>query len=139
MLAGRASRQSPVQRLLLDRLMASRHISSYILWYYTPLALAFSSHLRPAATVYDCMDELSAFKGAPAELPTQERVLLRRADVVFTGGQSLYEAKQHQHGNIHAIPSSVDVRALRRARASSARRPAGPAPICRARASASSA
>ncbi len=89
--------------------MASRHISSYILWYYTPLALAFSSHLRPVATVYDCMDELSAFKGAAAELPAMEQVLLRRADVVFTGGQSLFEAKRHQHGNIHALPSSVDV------------------------------
>ena len=55
----------------------------------------FSDHLKPDAVVYDCMDELSAFKKRPPELRGLEQALLRRADVVFTGGQSLYEAKKH--------------------------------------------
>jgi UDP-galactopyranose mutase len=55
------------------------------------------------------MDELSAFKGAASDLPALEQQLLSRADLVLTGGQSLYEAKRARHSNIHAMPSSVDV------------------------------
>ena len=97
------------QRSLLSQLIATERIQRYVLWYYTPLALRFSDHLSPDVVVYDCMDELSAFKNADPALPSLERTLLRRADLVFTGGQSLYEAKQHQHHNIHPLPSSVDV------------------------------
>lgn len=104
------------QRAVLDQLMLSQHITKYVLWYYTPLALKYSQHLRPLASVYDCMDELAAFKNASAELPSLERTLLRRADVVFTGGQSLYEAKRSHHRNIHPMPSSVDVAHFAKAR-----------------------
>lgn len=97
------------QRSLLSQLIANEQIEHYLLWYYTPHALRFSDHLSPDAVVYDCMDELSAFKNADPNLPRLERELMRRADVVFTGGQSLFEAKRHQHPNIHALPSSVDV------------------------------
>jgi UDP-galactopyranose mutase len=104
------------QRAILDRVIASEQITRFVLWYYTPAALKFSAHLKPDATVYDCMDELSAFKNASSELPDLERRLLRRADVVFTGGHSLYEAKQAQHDNIHPLPSSVDVAHFGKAR-----------------------
>ena len=97
------------QRTLLSQLIAGERIERYVLWYYTPSALRFSDHLSPEAIVYDCMDELSAFKNADPELPALERSLLRRAHLVLTGGQSLYEAKQHSHHNIHPLPSSVDV------------------------------
>jgi glycosyltransferase involved in cell wall biosynthesis len=97
------------QRELLDGLIERDGIGEYIAWYYTPMALPFSQHLRPAAVVYDCMDELSSFKGAPVVLKEREAELLRRADLVLTGGQTLYEAKRHQHHNIHPFPSSVDV------------------------------
>jgi len=97
------------QRSLLSQLIAGERIQCYVLWYYTPLALRFSDHLSPDVVVYDCMDELSAFKNADPALPSLEHALLKRADLVFTGGQSLYEAKQHQHHNIHPLPSSVDV------------------------------
>jgi UDP-galactopyranose mutase len=101
---------------LLDALMSEEQIVDYVLWYYTPMALSCTAHLRPLAVVYDCMDELSAFKGAPALLRAREADLLARASVVFTGGQSLYEAKRHQHRNIHPFPSSVDVAHFARAR-----------------------
>ena len=97
------------QRSLLSQLIANERIDRYALWYYTPQALRFSDHLLPDVVVYDCMDELSAFKNADPALPRLERELLRRADLVFTGGQSLYEAKKQQHHNIHPLPSSVDV------------------------------
>ena len=104
-------------KVLLDRLIAEHNISSqHLLWYYTPMALGFSSHLQPAALIYDCMDELSAFQGAPSELRQKEKDLFRRVDVVFTGGHTLYEAKKRQHANIYAFPSSVDVKHFRKAR-----------------------
>ncbi len=103
-------------RELVNALLARYRISSSILWYYTPMALAFSRHLRPAAIVYDCMDELSGFAGAPAGLREAEQALLAAADVVFTGGQTLYESKRHMHRNVHAFPSSVDVAHFARAR-----------------------
>jgi UDP-galactopyranose mutase len=104
------------QRALLDGLMAQEAITDFLLWYYTPMALSFSDHLQPNAIVYDCMDELSAFRGAPALLRQREAELMARASLVFTGGQSLYEAKRHQHRNIHPFPSSVDVAHFAQAR-----------------------
>jgi UDP-galactopyranose mutase len=104
------------QRMLLDGMCATYRIAEYVAWYYTPMALAFSHHLEPVATVYDCMDELSAFKGAPTVIKEREAELLRRANLVLTGGQSLYEAKRHQHPNIHPFPSSVDAAHFAQAR-----------------------
>ena len=97
------------QRMLLDQHLATEDVADPILWYYTPMSLGFSSHLRGSLLVYDCMDELSAFHGAPPELVERERQLLKRADLVFTGGVSLWEAKRGLHPNAHAFPSSVDV------------------------------
>ncbi len=95
-------------KALLDGLLAADKIVRPIRWYYTPMMLGFSRHIEAAAVVYDCMDELSNFKFAPPELRGLERELMAEADVVFTGGYSLYEAKQGQHANIHPFPSSVD-------------------------------
>jgi UDP-galactopyranose mutase len=77
-------------------------------WYYTPMMLPFSRGLAATRTVYDCMDELSNFRFAPPELVSLERELLAVADVVFTGGYSIWEAKKHAHADIHPFPSSVD-------------------------------
>jgi glycosyltransferase involved in cell wall biosynthesis len=95
------------QRALLDEYIAEAG-QPEALWYYSPLAMAFSGHVPAPACVYDCMDELSGFKNAPASLPIMERRLLGRADLVFTGGMSLYEAKRHRHPSVHGFPSSVD-------------------------------
>jgi glycosyltransferase involved in cell wall biosynthesis len=97
-----------VLKMLLDQFLASVALQDWLFWYYTPMALAFSSHLKPSATIFDCMDELSAFDFAPKELIEFERKLMRFADVVFTGGLSLYEAKKHQHHSIYPFPSSID-------------------------------
>ncbi|ACC79008.1 UDP-galactopyranose mutase [Nostoc punctiforme PCC 73102] len=96
-------------KLLIDSLFAEHNINKYICWYYTPMAIAFTRHLQPQAVVYDCMDELSAFQGASPTLKNYEAELFSRADLVFTGGQSLYESKVNQHPNVYAFPSSVDV------------------------------
>jgi UDP-galactopyranose mutase len=105
-----------LQKHLLDELFEGREIDEHVLWYYTPMALAWSRHLKPLAVVYDCMDELSAFKGASPALRDRETELFRRADLVFTGGQSLYEAKRDQHHSVYAFPSSIDAPHFARAR-----------------------
>ncbi|PYQ64326.1 MAG: glycosyl transferase [Acidobacteria bacterium] len=104
------------QRDLLQGMLADHGVSDYVLWYYTPMALGFSAGLAPAAVVYDCMDELSLFRGAPPALLERERRLLEIADLVFTGGQSLYEAKRERHPSVHAFPSSIDAEHFGRAR-----------------------
>ncbi|HEY9801275.1 MAG TPA: UDP-galactopyranose mutase [Leptolyngbyaceae cyanobacterium] len=103
-------------QVLVDGLLAEQKINNYICWYYTPMAIAFTSHWQPEAVVYDCMDELSAFKGASPKLKEYEAELFRRANLVFTGGQSLYESKVNQHPNVYAFPSSVDVAHFAKAR-----------------------
>jgi UDP-galactopyranose mutase len=100
---------------LLDQFFAEE-INEYILWYYNPMALNFSRHLEPALTVYDCMDELSLFKGAPAKLKDLEQELISRADLIFTGGQTLYEGKRNGHDNVYLFPSSIDAAHFERAR-----------------------
>ncbi len=85
-------------------------------WYYTPMMLTFSRHLQPRCVVYDCMDELANFRFAPDLLPFLETELFARADLVFTGGYSLYEAKRSRHDNVHAFPSGVDVAHFAQAR-----------------------
>ena len=93
---------------LLNNFLKQEDLQDWMFWYYTPMALSFSAHLKPATIIFDCMDELSAFDFAPKELVDLEVKLLQIADVVFTGGRSLYEAKKHQHGNIYSFPSSID-------------------------------
>ncbi len=94
---------------LLDQLLLLHRAQRPVLWFYTPMMYPVARHLDAAAVVYDCMDELSAFRFAPPELGACEELLMGRADVVFTGGHSIYEAKRRQHPNIHPFPSSVDV------------------------------
>lgn len=104
------------QGRLMGELFDRENIEMPTLWYYTPMALEFSRHLRAHSIVYDCMDELSLFHGAHAAIREYERELLRRAHVVFTGGYSLWEAKRNLHSNVHAFPSSVEADHFRAAR-----------------------
>jgi len=100
------AREAALKRLLDAHVASIR--GPLIVWYYTPMMLPFSKHLTPDVTVYDAMDELSKFKFAPEHLLDYEQELIDRADLVFTGGSSLYEAKKDRHPNVHCFPSSVD-------------------------------
>nr|MBA4167523.1 glycosyltransferase family 1 protein [Chitinophagaceae bacterium] len=104
------------QQRIIRNLFITNKMHDYLLWYYTPMALRISSSLEPVAIVYDCMDELSAFRFAPPALKHLERELMSRASIVFTGGHSLYAAKKHQHPNIHSFPSSIDKKHFMQAR-----------------------
>jgi UDP-galactopyranose mutase len=96
------------QQKLVTSLFPQMKVKRFFSWYYTPMALPFTEHLSPEFVVYDCMDELSAFKFAPPELTRREQQLLQMSDVVFTGGHSIYENKKDAHHNIHPFPSSID-------------------------------
>jgi protoporphyrinogen oxidase/glycosyltransferase involved in cell wall biosynthesis len=111
--AGFHDDQIPVLQPLLAKLASSGE--NPIVWFYTPMALPLLQSLHPSLVVYDCMDELSAFKNAPKQLLQRETALLNIADVVFTGGPSLYEAKKTRHANAHCFASSVDVAHFARA------------------------
>lgn len=99
-----------IQARLLESLLEEHDATEYVLWYYTPVAMNFTRQLSPRAVVYDCMDELSSFRGAPPGLRDAEAELFRRADLVFTGGQSLFESKQGKHHSVHCFPSSIDIK-----------------------------
>lgn len=103
-------------RHLLDDYLKEEGLQKFVAWYYTPMALRFSGHLKPVAVVYDCMDELSAFLGAPPDLVEEEQRLFERADVVFAGGASLFESKRRRHRNVHLFPSSIDFEHFAKAR-----------------------
>ncbi|WP_308515476.1 glycosyltransferase [Sphingomonas flavescens] len=100
------AREAALKRLLDAHVASIR--GPLIAWYYTPMMLPFSRHLDADVVVFDAMDELSKFKFAPAKLLELEQEVIDRADVVFTGGASLFEAKKDRHANVHCFPSSVD-------------------------------
>ena len=93
---------------VLSHYFAEQGVTNYLFWYYTPMALGKSRQFTPKLTVYDCMDELAAFKFAPPELKKREQELFQKADLVFTGGHTLYESKREQHPDAHPFPSSID-------------------------------
>jgi len=101
---------------LLEQFFTTQAIRAHIAWIYTPMALDVMPRARARVVVYDCMDELSLFRGAPPELVAKEKELFAMCDLVFTGGMSLFEAKRHQHSAVYAFPSSVDCEHFRQAR-----------------------
>lgn len=111
---GAATQDEQVE--LLDGMLADLGGTPDVVWFYTPMMLPLAAHLQPNTTVFDCMDELSAFNGASSQLLLLEPRLLRRSDLVFTGGRSLYAAKKPRHANVYLFPSSVDAAHFGKAR-----------------------
>ena len=114
--AGYSEAQLEILKPLIRDFLLQANLADYILWFYTPMALPLADGLSSRAIVYDSMDELSAFLHAPRELLEREEQLFHAADVVFTGGPSLYRAKKDRHHNVHCFPSSVDVKHFAKAR-----------------------
>jgi glycosyltransferase involved in cell wall biosynthesis len=107
-LRGNEQASDEAQVEVLKQFFADNAVSTYVFWIYTPMAMSRARQFAPVLTVYDCMDELAQFKFAPPELRQREQELFEKADLVFTGGQRLYEAKREQHTDAHAFPSSID-------------------------------
>lgn len=96
---------SDIPALLKHRLSSTNFP---IAWFYSAAFIPILDVLKFDTIIYDCMDELSLFKGANKEIIEQEKILLRKADIVFTGGKSLYESKKVHNSNTHCFRSSVD-------------------------------
>ena len=109
------SSDSAIEKLLKEK-TESLDLKNFISWYYTPMALNFTEFLKPSLVVFDCMDELSAFAGAPPEIIENEKRLIEKADIIFTGGRSLYESKKDRHENVYLFPSSIDAEHYKKAR-----------------------
>jgi glycosyltransferase involved in cell wall biosynthesis len=86
-----------LQRLFAGQFASRNFCDHGVAWFHTPMALPLLRHLRPSVVVYDYMDDLASFKAAPPALRNRERTLMRLADVVFTGGLSLYRARLGKH------------------------------------------
>jgi len=109
-------RHQKIEALLAD-FARENGIEDPVVWYYTPMALEFfPKSITPSAIVYDCMDELSMFRGAPNQMQVLERYLMRNSDLVFTGGVSLFEAKRSMHPSVYPFPSGVDLQHFAQAR-----------------------
>ena len=80
-----------------------------ILWFYTPTPYYLLELIPADLVVYDVMDELASFQGASADLQQREAAVLQAADLVFTGGRSLYESRRDCHPHVHLFPSGVDI------------------------------
>ena len=104
----RLNNQENALETVIDKIFEDLNLNGYIFWYYNPMAVAFTGNFNPLLTIYDCMDELTAFKNAPPMLRENEEILLAKADLVFTGGKSLYEIKKDKHPHVSLFPSSID-------------------------------
>jgi protoporphyrinogen oxidase/glycosyltransferase involved in cell wall biosynthesis len=122
--AGFHDDQIPTLQQMLIEMLELEQIEDYGVWFYSPMALPLMQDLSPRVVVYDCMDELSAFRNAPRQLLQRESALLKLADVVFTGGPSLYRAKRDRHPSVHCFPSSVDCAHFEQARDPASEHPA---------------
>jgi glycosyltransferase involved in cell wall biosynthesis len=99
-----------LQRAMRMHPLLAGRFETLVQWFYSPMcAPGMLGRLDEIAVVYDCMDELANFRFAPGDIGQRERFLLGRADVVFTGGLSLYEAKSRHHANVHMFGCGVDV------------------------------
>ena len=97
-----------VVQSLLSGPLGERFIS-IVLWFYDPMAIrGFAGQLNEQLIVYDCMDELSLFRGAPPELIHRERELLAVADLVFAGGPKIWRTKRKLNRNCFCYGCGVD-------------------------------
>lgn len=100
--------QLPLLKPLLDECLRAEGVNDHVVWFYTPMALPLLTGMKPRAVVYDCMDELANFMCAPRQMRQRESALLKTADLVLTGGPSLFEAKRDANPHVHCFPSGVD-------------------------------
>ncbi len=99
-------RAAGYEQLILELIGPPRERTA---WLYTPMALPLAEAVSPSLVVYDVMDDLAAFKHAAPELVLRQRRALKRADVVFTGGRSLYRSVvARRPDGTHCFPSGVD-------------------------------
>lgn len=105
---GFGSHVNGIIQKLLETHLAGR-LSHAVIWYETPMALGAAPRtITPDLVVFDVMDELANFRYAPAEITKLDSALINQADLVFTGGPSLYRRRADQHPRVYCFTSGVD-------------------------------
>lgn len=104
-----STRNQQIIRDLVAPFLQEQGFTGGIRWHYAPMATYMRDLTDDHLVIYDCMDELSAFKGAPKELVDCERELMQEAALMFTGGLSMWLNKKQHHSNCHRFDSGVDV------------------------------
>lgn len=96
-------------RAAIERMNEDGSFDRPLLWYYSPMDSSWSlGHIENRGIVYDSMDELSQFSGAPRSLMANEQRLMDHSDIVFTGGYELWTKKKQRHGNAHFFGCGVE-------------------------------
>ena len=96
-------------RTAIDHMNEDGTFDKPLLWYYSPMDSAWSlGYFENRGVVYDSMDELSQFTGAPRALVDNENRLMDYADVVFAGGYELSLKKKKRHDNVHFFGCGVE-------------------------------
>jgi len=96
-------------RQAIDHMNDTGEFDRPLLWYYSPMDSSWSlGWIENRGVIYDAMDELSQFSGAPRALVDNESRLMDHADLVFTGGYELSLKKKKQHANVHFFGCGVE-------------------------------
>ena len=77
-------------------------------WLYTPMMRGLADAFGARPLVYDVMDELAQFDVVPDGMADNDRALLERADLVFTGGRSLHAQRAAIGAKVRCEPSGVE-------------------------------
>lgn len=89
--------------------MARLHMSNPVVWAFLPAAAPAVERLNARLTVYHCVDEFSAFGGAPAaEIASMERQLMAHADLVIVSSERLLASKTGLHPRVVLVRHGVD-------------------------------
>lgn len=109
-----------IERALAEHALLAGRFANPVQWFYSPMsAPVLLGRFGARGTVYDCMDELANFRFAPPDIADREQFLLAHADVVFTGGYQLYQAKSRHHRTVYFHGCGVDAGHFGRARVAS--------------------
>lgn len=80
-----------------------------ILWIYDPFVYGLAKALSEKITIYDCVDEHSAYPGANKSRTMElEKKLILKSGLVIVTAKGLYEGKKSFNKNMHIIPNGVD-------------------------------
>ena len=97
-----------VKSIISHRLWAEGFATAPILWFYAPRFAPLLDSLEHSAVVYDIMDEHSAFSFARRDMRELEARLLRDADLVFAGTNTLAERKREFAPQVRYLPCGVE-------------------------------
>jgi glycosyltransferase involved in cell wall biosynthesis len=94
----------------LRRVFSKLSIRKPILWTFLPVVNRLIGRLDERLVVYHCVDKYAEFSGVPREaILEMERDVIRRADLVFTSAERLFDECRPLNSRTYFIAHGVDV------------------------------